>query len=255
MPTKNALISHSAVVTVGDELIFGERSNQNSEWMLAWLQKQNRPARIALSLADDPEIIALWLKQLRAQKHDLILVSGGIGGTHDDCTREGIAMALDVPIAKHPECWEILSKRYGAELNTSRANMAMLPEGCQLIPNPHGAPGFHQDGIFAFPGFPKMLHSMIDFTLPFLNKEENQQSMKIEEVRLQMREGDASDPVRAFSLKHPEARLGIYAHAGKSWGQITLRFRYPESNPELLQNFKDFVKTLNAPILQNMKKQ
>ena len=86
------------MVTVGDELVLGERGNENSRWMSEWLKLNLRPAGIQLSLPDDVETIAQWLKQLLQENHFPVLAAGGIGGTHDDCTRAGIAQALGLSL-------------------------------------------------------------------------------------------------------------------------------------------------------------
>ncbi len=239
-----------AVVTVGDELVLGERGNENSRWMSEWLKQNFHPAGIQLSLPDDGDTIAQWLKELLKGGHFPILVAGGIGGTHDDCTRAGIAQALGVPLTRHPECWEILVARYdGREMNESRSNMAMLPEGCTLIENPHGAPGFEMGGIFAFPGFPNMLQAMLPVLQDRFGPQGQESQMHEQQVRLKTREGDISDAVREFSRLHPECRLGIYAHSGSSWGEVSLRFRYPDSRDDLSLEFRQFVKGLGRPVI------
>lgn len=243
--------THSAIVTVGDELVLGERSNENAQWMSNQLKHHQRLPAVVLSLPDHIEIIAYWLKQLQNARCFPILVSGGIGGTHDDCTRAGIAKAVDVPLTRHPECWELLASRYGAEFNESRSNMTILPEGCQLIHNPLGAPGFHIKGIHAFPGFPEMLKAMLPPVLEKLAPPVSGKRMMEEEIRLRTREGDIADAVRQFSESHPDARLGIYAHSGKSWGEVSLRFRYPETNTRLHEEFIAFVEQLNCPRLSS----
>jgi len=55
-----------AVVTVGNELTFGERRNGNQEWLCQELFKRGSPAAVVLSLPDDIETIAHWIAQLKA---------------------------------------------------------------------------------------------------------------------------------------------------------------------------------------------
>jgi len=240
----------AAVVTVGDELVLGERGNENAQWLANWLHEQGHPPSVTLSLPDDIAVIANWLRQLKKSGHFPICVSGGIGGTHDDCTREGIAAALGVPVVKHPDCWALLAARYGVEFNESRQNMAILPEGCELLENPHGAAGFHHSGIFAFPGFPKMLKAMIPQILPLLGGAQSSGPTRRAEVRLEAREGDLAGAVRQFDEQHPQARLGIYAHSGTAWGQVSLRLRYPETDSEILKAFRELVRSFKKPVLE-----
>ena len=132
-------------------------------------------------------------------------------------------------------------------MNESRSNMAMLPEGCSLIENPHGAPGFEMGGIFAFPGFPNMLQAMLPSLSHRFGPQTRELQMSEHQVRLKTREGDISDAVRQFSELHPDCKLGIYAHSGKSWGEVSLRFRYPSSRDELRLEFLQFVENLGKP--------
>ena len=127
--------------------------------------------------------------------------------------------------------------------------MAMLPEGCSLIENPHGAPGFEIEGIFAFPGFPKMLQAMLPKLQERFGRKDSETQMNEESMRLRTREGDIADAVSEFSRLHPECRLGIYAHSGTSWGEVSLRFRYPESRKDLTLKFHKFVKDLGRPTI------
>ena len=53
-----------AVITVGEELVWGELANGNQQWMLQWLKEQDQPAGIAMTLPDHQDTIAKWLKEL-----------------------------------------------------------------------------------------------------------------------------------------------------------------------------------------------
>mgnify|MGYP004209657473 CR=1 FL=1 len=68
--------------------------------------------------------------------------------------------------------------------------MALLPNGCGLIKNPHGAPGFELEGIFAFPGFPIMLQSMMPKMRERYGLSAAFVKMCDEQVRLQTLEGE-----------------------------------------------------------------
>ncbi len=154
-----------AVVTVGDELLYGERENGNQRWLLARLQELGQPAELALSLPDDLGAIAHWIAALVERGCAPILVSGGIGGTHDDCTRQAVAAGLGLGLELHPECDAILAAHYGERYTAQRRRMAELPAGCALLPNPGGAPGFRCGMVFGFPGFPDMLRPMAEAVL------------------------------------------------------------------------------------------
>jgi molybdopterin-biosynthesis enzyme MoeA-like protein len=233
-----------AVVTVGDELIFGEHQNQNQRWLLQLLWEKGHPARVAIALPDVMEIIASWLRQFLQAQYYPVLVSGGIGSTHDDCTREAIARALDVPLVRHAACFQILAAKYGERFSSGRQRMALLPAGCELIENPIGAPGFAIRGIWAFPGFPRMLQPMVLQVLEGIFSGPPASPWCIREITLPVSEGDIARVIESFADRHREARIGIYPHAEKFRHEVTVRLRCPSEAGEIISAFDHLIQEL-----------
>ena len=231
---------YPAVVTAGDELLFGERNNDNQNWILKFLSKKGWPAKIALSLPDDVDIISFWIKKIYESSYYPVIVSGGIGGTHDDCTREGVAKGLGVELEIHRTCYEILEQSYGKErFNSQRQRMAWLPRGCELILNPGGAPGFYLNGIFAFPGFPAMLKPMVkDIMAHILPPRE--EIFITKEYVLPICEGAVALKIENFILNYPEATIGLYPNDKKGGREITIRLRCPRKS-DIVSSFDKFV--------------
>jgi molybdenum cofactor synthesis domain-containing protein len=230
-----------AVVTVGDELIFGERDDDNRRWLLDLLQERGHGAEVAMTLPDSVDTVARWLQTLLAARCFPILVSGGIGGTHDDCTREGIAKALNVPLARHQTCFETLAAKFGLQFTTGRQRMAMLPEGCELIANPFGAPGFFLGRIYAFPGFPIMLKPMVTQVLNALLADSAGNRRLVREYVLPLSEGMIAYDIEAFAGQHPEVRVGLYPHAEGLPQAVTVRLRYDPLQPQIMARFEELL--------------
>ncbi|MEJ5300874.1 MAG: molybdopterin-binding protein [Thermodesulforhabdaceae bacterium] len=224
-----------AVVTVGNEIIWGERPDDNRLWMLNELRLQGLSANIAVSLPDDEEIIGQWIGELKAYQCSPIFVSGGIGGTHDDRTRQGVAIALGKQLIKHEECFRILAEKYGSRFTEQRQRMAWLPEGSSLIPNPIGAPGFMVDNIFCFPGFPEMLKPMFQWVFhEILAKNLARAPLVTKEWLLPISEGEIGELIENFARQHPEAYIGLYPHIIKGTKQqVTVRLRYPRERQDI----------------------
>ena len=235
-----------AVVTVGDELVFGERENGNQRWLLARLHALGHPAEVALSLPDDLGTIAHWIAALKARGCFPILVSGGLGGTHDDCTRQAVAAALGRALTLHPECDAILADRYGARYTDQRRRMAHLPAGCTLLPNPGGAPGFQVDGVYGFPGFPEMLRPMAEAVFAATLAAVPTGEPVTVDATLPVQEGDIALEVEAFATAHPGARIGIYPVAGGGPPAVTLRLRAEAGAAEVLAAFDALVARLRT---------
>ena len=230
-----------AVVTVGDELLFGERSNENQTWLLQLLRERAHPAEVAIVLPDSVFDIGKWLKILLSTGCFPILVSGGIGGTHDDCTREGIAAALELALTRHQACYELLAAKYGAQFTSGRQRMALLPEGCDLIANPIGAPGFSIKSVYAFPGFPNMLQPMATQVLDRLLPDPVERRWLVSEYRLPLSEGMIAWDVESFVKQHSDVRIGLYPHAQRFPHAVTVRLRCDPRHPEVVAAFEQLM--------------
>ncbi len=96
----------------------------------------------------------------------LVIVTGGLGPTTDDMTRELIAEAAGTPLDFHEAVWDGLVKRFaGRKISDTNRKQATAPRGFPLIPNPNGtAPGFHgligESLVVALPGPPGELRPM-----------------------------------------------------------------------------------------------
>jgi molybdopterin-biosynthesis enzyme MoeA-like protein len=243
-PDRSTMRIKPAVLTVGDELLFGERSNDNQTWLLRFLRERANPAEVAMVLPDSVPVIAKWLMVFLADQYRPILVSGGIGGTHDDCTREGIAAALDVPLTRHEGCFEILAAKYGLQFTAGRQRMALLPQGCNLIANPIGAPGFSIENIYAFPGFPSMLQPMVTQVLDRLLPDSAECRWLVRDYRLPLNEGAIARDIEAFAKQHKEARIGIYPHAERFPHEVTVRLRCDPRHNRILETFAELMATI-----------
>lgn len=231
-----------AVVTVGDEILYGERQNLNQEWLLSTLWSLGFPATVAMMLPDDQHLIGSSIKQLKERGHLPILLSGGIGGTHDDLSRQGVAAALGLPLVRHDHCFSLLSERYGPNFTPQRERMTELPKGCELIDNPIGAPGFHIEGVFAFPGFPNMLRPMAEAVLKTTLPHEKVQEQATLNVTLPLPEGAIAMEIEAFSSRFPACRVGIYPSTRRYSKETTLRLRYPSGENEIRSSFETLVR-------------
>lgn len=234
-------LGRPAVVTVGDELVFGEHANDNLRWLLRAFWDKGRPAAVALVLPDSEPVIGAWLESLLQAQHAPIFVSGGLGGTHDDCTRAGIARALGVPLVRHKACFKLLAAKYGERFTAGRQRMAMLPAGCTLIANPLGAPGFSSGCVYAFPGFPRMLHPMAEAVLNELFPATAVWAPLVYEVRLPLSEGEVAWDMESFAASHPGAQLGLYPHAEHFPREVTVRLRYDRNDPAVRTAFEQII--------------
>jgi molybdenum cofactor synthesis domain-containing protein len=145
------------VICVGDELLTGDVEDLNSAWLARQLFGLGAELKRIAVVPDDPEAIAA---EIVSALPGMVIVTGGIGPTHDDVTRYGVAKAAGVPLARSEEGVKVVERK--GKIAPEAYVMADLPAGSEVIPNPAGtAPGFVVDGrIFVFPGVPQELKAM-----------------------------------------------------------------------------------------------
>ncbi len=153
------------VVILGDEVLKAEIREANLGYMIPLLNEWGAKVVLCAILPDDISTVVRHLKHYK-EETDLLILTGGIGPTPDDITRDAVARVAGVPLVLDPEAARTLEARYPSrgELNPYRMLMAHVPQGAELIPNPvSAAPGFFVDGMAAFPGVPVILHGMFDW--------------------------------------------------------------------------------------------
>jgi molybdenum cofactor synthesis domain-containing protein len=146
--------AHAILLTVGDEITAGDVENTNGSWLARRLAEGGVSVRMLAAVPDDVGEIGRFIRE-RRDECELMIVTGGLGGTPDDVTREGIADAFGVGVAEHPEAAAALRAHFGERLGDYARRFAMLPEGAEPIRNPlGGAPGFSIENVHALPGVP-----------------------------------------------------------------------------------------------------
>jgi nicotinamide-nucleotide amidase len=166
------------LLTIGDEILYGQIVDTNSQWMSVELDKVGIKVIRKTSVGDvESEILTAFAEaETRA---DIILITGGLGPTSDDLTKPLLARYFNCEMKLHAEALEELSvffKSRGRELTDTNKQQAYLPVCCTKITNPVGtAPGmwFERNGkvFMSMPGVPhEMKKMMTDRVIPRLKE-------------------------------------------------------------------------------------
>jgi molybdenum cofactor synthesis domain-containing protein len=151
----------AAILTIGNELVSGDVTNTNGSWLAQRLAPLGVGVRLIAAVPDEIEAIA-ELVRAEAPRVDFLLVTGGLGGTPDDLTREALAHAFAVEQVEVPELAAALRGRFTGDPEYAAA-WARLPAGSRPIENPlGGAPGFALENVFVLPGLPAEMQAMFD---------------------------------------------------------------------------------------------
>jgi molybdenum cofactor synthesis domain-containing protein len=151
----------AVLVTVGNELVSGDVENTNGSWLARRLAGIGVEVELIAVLSDEIERVAAFVRE-QAATVDLVIVTGGLGGTPDDVTREAIAAAFGVAQVEQPEVADRLRARFQRDPEYA-ARWAQLPEGSRALENPlGGAPGFAIGNVYVLPGLPSEMEAMFE---------------------------------------------------------------------------------------------
>lgn len=133
-----------SILTIGDEICIGQIVNTNAAWMAEACAKQGWRVTLHSVVGDDlTQILEEFERLLRLT--DVVLITGGLGPTHDDRTKTALLDYLGDKLALHEPTLEHLKalfKRFGRELSERNARQAYLPTTCTPLQNDRGtAPG------------------------------------------------------------------------------------------------------------------
>ncbi|MFL5916913.1 MAG: competence/damage-inducible protein A [Gaiellaceae bacterium] len=149
----------ASILTIGNELVSGDVDNTNASWLARRLAPLGVEVRMTAALPDEIDAIAGFV-HAEARRVDFLLVTGGLGGTPDDLTREAIAAAFRVEQEEVPEVAADLRSRFTRNPEYA-ARWAMLPRGSRPLANPlGGAPGFALENVYVLPGLPSEMEAM-----------------------------------------------------------------------------------------------
>jgi molybdenum cofactor synthesis domain-containing protein len=219
-------VSTVGVLIVGDEVLTGEVRDENGPWLLARLTALgSRVVRMSVVGDREPEIVR-ELSRLRAEA-DAVVVSGGIGPTHDDVTRQAVAAALGVPLEEHADAVARVRAWYGDRETPAERAMALLPRGASVLLGPKtGALGFAAAGVTVLPGVPFLLRDLLDgaadrFAGPALRREE---------IHTPLREGEIADDLSRIQGAALDVAIGSYPVYGPD-GRWSTRVVVRSSDP------------------------
>jgi nicotinamide-nucleotide amidase len=167
------------IITIGDEILIGQITDTNSQWMAVELNKIGIDVYQITSISDEKNHIISAIKDA-SKRTDIIIITGGLGPTNDDITKETIAEYFDDQLILNLDVENQIKQMFQkinypfTELNKMQA---MLPSKCIPLKNDFGtAPGmwFNQNNkiIISLPGVPtEMKGLMTNSVLPKLQKE------------------------------------------------------------------------------------
>jgi nicotinamide-nucleotide amidase len=166
------------IITIGDELLIGQTIDTNSAWIGAELDKVGFEVFRITSISDKRDHILKTLQEI-AGRSEVVILTGGLGPTSDDITRQTLCDFFQTRLVFNEEVFKMIEKmllQRNFPMNDMNRRQAEVPESCRILFNATGtAPGmwFEKDSTIyiSLPGVPfEMMHIMKAHVIPELKK-------------------------------------------------------------------------------------
>jgi nicotinamide-nucleotide amidase len=223
---------HAEIVVTGTELLLGEIVDTNSTLMARMLRDIGLDLYYKSAVGDNRERIATVLS-LGLARSDIVLVSGGLGPTVDDVTRDAVSDATGRPLVFRQDLLEQIAARFarfGRPMTENNRRQAYVPDGAIVVENPVGtAPAFivedTQGTLICLPGVPRELeYLMTRRVIPYLKRRVGDTSVIKARVLRTCVIGESQIDTRISDLMtRGNPTVGLAAHSGQVDVRITAK--------------------------------
>ncbi|MET0579223.1 MAG: competence/damage-inducible protein A, partial [Ilumatobacteraceae bacterium] len=157
------------VLAVGTELLLGQIHDTNSAWIGEQLAASGIASLLQIKVGDNVGRVTAVLRLL-LDDADAVIVTGGLGPTHDDVTREAIAAVMGVELVPDDDVADVIRGLFASRnrpMPENNLRQALVPVGATVIPQTRGtAPGLicpvGPKVVYAVPGVPHEMRDMLE---------------------------------------------------------------------------------------------
>ena len=207
----------AAYVGIGNELISGSIQDANFTYLARALRELGIQLMRCIVIPDEQEVIRETVEFCR-ERFTYVFTSGGLGPTHDDVTVEGVAMALGVPVVRHPFLEKKIREFYGDKLREASLKMAEIPEGATLhLSDEMSFPVLSVDNVYLFPGVPELFRQKFEA----IKEDFRTRPYYSEEILSNRRESEIADLLSDTLVRFPSINIGSYPQ----WGEEGYRVK------------------------------
>ncbi len=247
---------NAELITTGTELLLGEIVDTNAPFIARKLRSIGVNLFYKITVGDNRERLAEAIRQAMARS-DVIIITGGLGPTVDDITREAVADATGRPLQLREEIVDhlkIFFARRGRPFTNNNLRQAYLPQGAIMLPNPIGtAPGFIVEvdnrSVIAMPGVPREMEQMMtNQVMPYLKSKMEEQAIILARIIHTAGIGESVIDERIGELMRlSNPTVGLAAHLGQVDVRITARARTEKEAQALIAPIEAEIREKLAP--------
>lgn len=183
---------NAEIISVGTELLLGEIPNSNAQFISERLAAVGVDVLFHSTVGDNLDRLSATIEHALGRS-DVVILTGGLGPTHDDLTREAIARATARELVQNPDVEEDLREWFSQlerEMPQNQLRQARFPAGAQPIPNLMGtAPGIELEHegklLYAVPGVPSEMIEMVqDHLVPRLAGAAGERALVVRNLKI-----------------------------------------------------------------------
>ena len=239
------------IITVGTEILLGDILNTNTHYLSNELANMGIDVYYQITVGDNEQRLLSQLKE-SFKRSDLVILTGGLGPTEDDITKEVCAKYFNMEMEFHEQSWdkiiEIHNKMNRKPTENNR-KQAYFPKGSLILPNKYGtAPGCIMEKdkktIIVMPGPPKEMKPMFDnYVKPFLLKD-NKNILKSKVLRIiGIGESKIENDLLDLIDKQINPTIATYAKDGECTVRITAKGKNEKEVESLIEPISNEIKS------------
>jgi nicotinamide-nucleotide amidase len=221
------------LLTIGTELLLGQIVDTNASWMSQRLAEAGIDVHYQSTVGDNWGRIEAAIRLARSRA-DVILMTGGLGPTEDDLTREVVAAVLDRPLRLDPAILAHIKDRFARRrvpMPDNNRKQAMVPQGAKVLHNPRGtAPGLvvREPGrvLVCMPGVPSEMKPMLlDQVIPQIRDAFGIRSRIVSRVlkTCGISESTLDQRIGDYFREMRNPTIGVLAHMGEIHVRLTCK--------------------------------
>jgi nicotinamide-nucleotide amidase len=242
----HVLSMNAEILAVGTELLMGQIANTNAQYISSKLPNAGINVYYHSVVGDNPMRLKKCLG-IALKRSDVVIITGGLGPTQDDITKETVSQVLGLKLILHNEILEIM-KSYFQKINRPMSHnnikQAFLPEGSIVIKNKNGtAPGciIESNGkiVVLLPGPPSEMKPMFDDTVMNYFLERTDYYLKSSFLRVfGIGESNMEEKISELVEQQSNPTIAPYAKEGEIILRVTARYKKHKENEDIISPVK-----------------
>ena len=239
------------IITVGTEILLGDILNTNTHYLSNELANMGIDVYYQITVGDNEQRLLSQLKE-SFKRSDLVILTGGLGPTEDDITKEVCAKYFNMEMEFHEQSWdkiiEIHNKMNRKPTENNR-KQAYFPKGSLILPNKYGtAPGCIMEKdkktIIVMPGPPKEMKAMFDNYVKLFLLKDNKNILKSKVLRIiGMGESKIENDLLDLIDKQINPTIATYAKDGECTVRITAKGKNEKEVESLIEPISNEIKS------------